>query len=59
MEQWLAKIRLIRRAAHELEELEAYLDECVASDKLMKAIFSDKPPKLPRRRRTTTPLATE
>jgi hypothetical protein len=50
MEQWLNRIRMMRR---ELDELEAYMAEGVACEKLVEAIFSDEPPKRRGRRRTT------
>lgn len=59
MEKWLTKIRSIRQAAHDLEELEAYLAECVDSEKVLQAIFSDEPPKRRSRRRTAAAQATE
>jgi hypothetical protein len=57
MDKWLTKIRSIRQVARDLGELEAYLSECVASEKVMQAIFSDEPPKRRSRRRTTATQA--
>ena len=59
MEKWLSKVRLIRQAARELEELESYLDECVACQRVIDAIFLDEPPKRRSRRRTTATQVTE
>ena len=56
MEQWLNRIRMMK---HELVELEAYMAEGVACERLVEAIFSDEPPKRRGSRRTTATLPTE